>query len=83
MFTPIQIDIPNFLPNHPWHPSVVYIEDGWNGHQWWLAQTPFSPNNVPPPLIKIGGSYLVFIIPMMEYIGNLLMQILLMIFLKN
>lgn len=23
------------------HPSVVYIEGGWNGHEYWLATTPY------------------------------------------
>lgn len=48
MVTPIQISIPSFLPPHPWHPSVVYASSGWNGHRWWMAQTPFPPHNVPP-----------------------------------
>lgn len=46
--TPIYIDIPSFLPSHPWHPSVVYVAGGWNGHRWWMAQTPFPPFNVHP-----------------------------------
>lgn len=48
LVTPVYITIPSFLPSHPWHPSVVYVSDGWNGHQWWMAQTPFPPNNVSP-----------------------------------
>ena len=32
----------------PWHPSVVYIADGWNGHRYWMAQTPFPPMEVLP-----------------------------------
>lgn len=23
------------------HPSIVYIPDGWNGHKYWLATTPY------------------------------------------
>lgn len=46
--TPIYVDIPSFLPSHPWHPSVVYVSDGWNGHRWWMAETPFPPFNVSP-----------------------------------
>jgi len=46
--TPIHISIPSFLPSHPWHPSVVYVSGGWNGHRWWMAETPFPPFNVRP-----------------------------------
>lgn len=27
----------------PYHPSVLYFENGWNGWKYWLAETPFSP----------------------------------------
>lgn len=48
MHTPLRIvNTPNCQP-HPWHPSVVYTENGWNEHKWWMAQTPFPPNDVPP-----------------------------------
>lgn len=50
MNTPINIDIPKSLPNHPWHPSVVYVSDGWNGHRYWMAQTPLPIKNVTPYL---------------------------------
>lgn len=30
--------------NKPTHPSALYIPEGWNGHRYWLAYTPF-PNN--------------------------------------
>lgn len=23
------------------HPSIIYISDGWNGHKYWLATTPY------------------------------------------
>lgn len=23
------------------HPSIVFVPDGWNGHQYWLASTPY------------------------------------------
>ena len=26
------------------HPSVVYIPNGWNGHKYWLASTPYPQN---------------------------------------
>lgn len=48
MFTPLKIkNTSNCLPT-PWHPSVVYIPEGWNGHKYWMAQTPFPPTHVPP-----------------------------------
>ena len=30
--------------NKPTHPCGLYIPEGWNGHKYWLAYTPF-PNN--------------------------------------
>lgn len=27
------------------HPSIVFVPDGWNGHQYWLASTPY-PNAI-------------------------------------
>lgn len=34
--------------NHPYHPSVVYVPEGWNGHAFWMAQTPFPPMDMAP-----------------------------------
>lgn len=41
----------NFLPEQianygqsQTHPSIVYIPGGWNGHEYWLATTPY-PNS--------------------------------------
>lgn len=48
MKTPIDIEIPKGLPRHPWHPSVVYAEEGWKGHRWWMAETPFPPFDMKP-----------------------------------
>jgi len=48
MRTPINIEIPQTLPQHPWHPSVVYVPEGWNGHRSWMAQTPYPPFHVAP-----------------------------------
>ena len=48
MKTPIDIEIPKTLPQHPWHPSVVYVPEGWNGHRFWMAQTPYPPFQVAP-----------------------------------
>lgn len=48
MKSPISIDINPSLPSNPWHPSVVYVQDGWNGHKYWMVETPFPPFHVPP-----------------------------------
>lgn len=48
MHTPLYItNSPNCQP-HPWHPSVVYIPNGWSGHHFWMAQTPFPPKHIEP-----------------------------------
>lgn len=48
MHTPLDItNTPQCQP-HPWHPSVVFVAEGWNGHRYWMAQTPFPPMNVAP-----------------------------------
>lgn len=31
----------------PYHPSVLYFENEWNGYKYWMAETPFSPNCKP------------------------------------
>ena len=31
----------------PYHPSVLYFKDGWNGYKYWMAETPFSPRCKP------------------------------------
>lgn len=33
--------------NSPYHPSVLYFENGWNGYKYWMAETPFSPQSKP------------------------------------
>ena len=48
MNTPICIEIPKWLPQHPWHPSVVYVPMGWSGHRYWMTQTPYPPFHVAP-----------------------------------
>lgn len=48
MKTPIDIEIPQKMPQHPWHPSVVYVPNGWNGHRFWMVQTPYPPFHVAP-----------------------------------
>lgn len=48
MYTPLKIEnTPNCL-QLPWHPSVVYVKEGWCGHQYWMAQTPYPPMNIEP-----------------------------------
>lgn len=31
--------------DQPTHPKVLYFEDGWNGHKYWMAYTPYPNNN--------------------------------------
>ena len=31
----------------PYHPSVLFFENGWNGYKYWMAETPFSPKGKP------------------------------------
>lgn len=31
----------------PFHPSVLYFENGWNGWKYWMVETPFSPKCKP------------------------------------
>ncbi len=33
--------------NSPYHPTVLYFKDGWNGYKYWMAETPFPPNSKP------------------------------------
>ena len=48
MKAPIDIEIPIWIPQHPWHPSVLYVPEGWSGHNYWMAQTPYPPFYVAP-----------------------------------
>ena len=45
---PIYIPRVANMPNLFWHPSVVFKSDGFGGHKWWMAQTPFSPKEMQP-----------------------------------
>lgn len=29
--------------NSPYHPSVLFFAEGWNGYRYWMAETPFAP----------------------------------------
>ena len=33
--------------NSPYHPSVIYFSEGWNGYKYWMVQTPYSPKAGP------------------------------------
>jgi len=33
--------------NSPFHPSVIFFKNGWNGWKYWMAETPFSPKCKP------------------------------------
>lgn len=48
MHTPLIIRNTRCCQDYPWHPSVVYVKEGWNGHKWWMAQTPFPPFEMEP-----------------------------------
>ena len=43
MTTPLDIRNTPQLPRYYWHPSVVYIPNGFGGHKWWMAQSPYHP----------------------------------------
>lgn len=42
-FIPLDIEKSRNIPRYFWHPSVVYIPEGFGGHKWWMAQTPYHP----------------------------------------
>lgn len=31
--------------DQPTHPKVLYFENGWNGHKYWMVYTPYPNNN--------------------------------------
>ena len=31
----------------PYHPSVLYFEEGWNGYKYWMVETPYNPYAKP------------------------------------
>ena len=33
--------------NCPYHPSVLYFSESWNGYRYWMVETPFSPSSKP------------------------------------
>ena len=44
MHNPLIIQNTSNLPRYFWHPSVVYIPEGFGGHTWWMAQSPYHPS---------------------------------------
>lgn len=36
------------MKKYPLHPSVVYCEEGYAGHKFWMAETPFPPFRMNP-----------------------------------
>lgn len=45
---PLIINSSDYLPNHRWHPSVVYLDKPVSGYRWWMAETPFPPHYIEP-----------------------------------
>ena len=47
--TPLAINNSSRYPvADAYHPSVVHISNGWNGHRFWMAQTPYSVGHIEP-----------------------------------
>lgn len=45
---PINVETPEphaSLSGQTVHPDVLYVEDGWNGHSYWMAHTPYHNTN--------------------------------------
>ena len=45
---PLTISNNKRLPNHQWHPSVLYLVNPVSGYKWWMAETPFPPHDIEP-----------------------------------
>jgi len=45
---PLDIKNTSNMPRYFWHPSIVYVPEGFAGHSWWMAQTPFPPCDIKP-----------------------------------
>lgn len=47
--TPLHIrDFSKYPVVDTYHPSVVYAKEGWNGHRFWMVQTPYSVVEIEP-----------------------------------
>ncbi len=33
--------------NQPYHPSVIFVDKGWNGYRYWMAETPYPIGGEP------------------------------------
>lgn len=45
---PIELDLPDFSGyNQPFHPSVIYIPNGFAGYRYWMSQTPYPIGGSP------------------------------------
>ena len=33
--------------NQPYHPSVIFVDKGWNGHRYWMVQSPYPIGGKP------------------------------------
>lgn len=44
MHQPLSIHNITSMPHYFWHPSVVYVPEGFGGHKWWMAQSPYHPS---------------------------------------
>ena len=42
--SPLQIETPDGT-NQPYHPSVLFISQKWNGYRYWMAETPYPLGN--------------------------------------
>lgn len=48
---PLDIHTPDGS-DEPFHPSVLYFKDGWNGYKYWMAFTPMPNGTKPQPYIE-------------------------------
>lgn len=47
---PLSIETPDGY-NEPYHPSVVFFENGWHGYHYWMAFTPMPKKAANNPYI--------------------------------
>lgn len=47
-YSPVPIRQSNGCIPHPYHPSVVYVNGGFSGHRFWMAETPYPPFEIAP-----------------------------------
>ena len=46
---PIELHLEDFSGyNQPYHPSVIYIPDGFAGYKYWMVQSPYPRGSVQP-----------------------------------